>query len=356
MTRESRCGLRGVRVGEASHPGPPRTRARARMEAEAEAEVVLSGLEAAVTRIDDSERKISQSQLGGMRLVRVKTWVAGVTSVTWARVGDVEDHSTVDPTLLDSLAEDLVVPPLTNLENIGRRGSDAVDDCSSVSSESCWGEMEDIGDDEPVLWCVLPDPPSSQADISLEGNRVRPRARRLQMVSSQTVMPSTCNRFAALDEDVDVPHPSESGSLFAGGADVVHICTPRVHSSSEVRRAEHENEAMGTPDDPVSDSSDTESVGSGSSCSAQPDGGVPLRQGTRTRCLLFVIHQRGPARVPARVSSQSGCGRFLTEHSMCKAWCCRGAIRNDCARVAVETFPVSKSNSPRRPTYIPMGH
>ena len=93
---------------------------------------------------------------------------------------------------------DLVVPLLTNLENIGRRGSDAVDDCSSVSSESCWGEMEDMGDDEPVLWGVLPDPPSGQADISLERNRVRPRTRRSQLVSSQTVVPSTCNRFASV--------------------------------------------------------------------------------------------------------------------------------------------------------------
>ena len=92
-------------------------------------------------------------------------------------------------------------------------------------------------------------------------------------MSSQTVVPSTCNRFAAFDEDVDVPHRPESGSLYAGGADVVHIGTPRVRSSSEVRRAEHD-EAMGTQiDDPASDSSDTESVGSGSSCSAQPDGG-----------------------------------------------------------------------------------
>ena len=127
-----------------------------------------------------------------------------------------------------------------------------------------------------VAWGVLPDPPSCQADVSHhEGNRERPRARRLQLVSSQTVAPSlTCNRFAALDDHVDVPRPSESGSLFAGGADVVHIGTPRVQSSSEVRRTEHENEAMGTPiDDPASDSSDTESVGSGSSCSAQPDGG-----------------------------------------------------------------------------------
>ena len=35
----SRYGLRGVRVGETSHPGPPRTCARVRMEAEVEAEV-----------------------------------------------------------------------------------------------------------------------------------------------------------------------------------------------------------------------------------------------------------------------------------------------------------------------------
>ena len=60
MTRESRCGLCGVRVGEASHPGPPQTRARAQMEAEAEAEVVLSGLEAAVTHIDSDEEEFSR--------------------------------------------------------------------------------------------------------------------------------------------------------------------------------------------------------------------------------------------------------------------------------------------------------
>ena len=173
----------------------------------------------------------------------------------WARVGDVEDHSAVDPTLLDSLAEDLVVPPHTNLGDIGRRGSDAIDDCSSVSSGSCWGEMEDIGDDDVPEWGVLPDPPSGQAEVSHhEGNHERPQARHLQLVSSQTVVPSTCNRFAALEEDVDVPHRSESGSLFVGGADMVHIGTPRVRSPSEVR-ADHEDEAMGTQiDDPASDS------------------------------------------------------------------------------------------------------
>ena len=196
MTRESRYGLRGVRVGEASHPGPPRTRARARMEAEAEALVVLSGLEAAVTRIDLDEEEFSRPIWRDEACAGQDTGRRCDVRNVWARVGDVEDHSAVDPTLLDSLAEDLVVPPLTNLEDMGRRGSDAVDDCSSVSSESDWGEMEGIGDDEPVLWGVLPDPPSGQVDISLEGNHVRPRARRLQLVSSQTVVPSTCNRFA----------------------------------------------------------------------------------------------------------------------------------------------------------------
>ena len=30
------------------------------------------------------------------------------------------------------------------------------DDCSSAGSESCWGEMEDIGDDEVVEWGAMP--------------------------------------------------------------------------------------------------------------------------------------------------------------------------------------------------------
>ena len=44
VTKDSRYGFRGVRIGEVSNPGPPRTRARARMEQEAE--VALTGLEA----------------------------------------------------------------------------------------------------------------------------------------------------------------------------------------------------------------------------------------------------------------------------------------------------------------------
>ena len=244
MTRESRYGFVGLKW-EKLRTGPPQTRAHGQMEAEAEAEVALSGLEAAVTRIDDSDDEPSwptwRDQASACEDMGRRSDIRNV----WARVGDF-DHSAVDPTLLDSLAEDLVFRPPTNLGDIGRRGSDAIDDCSSVSSKSCWGEMEGVGD-VPVAWGVLPDPPSCQADVSHhEGNR--------QLVSSQTVAPLlTSNRFA---DHVDVPRLSKSGSLFAGGADVVQISSPRVQSSSEVRRTEHENEAMGTPvDDPASNSS-----------------------------------------------------------------------------------------------------
>ena len=115
--RESRYGFRGVRVGEASNPGPPMTRSHTHMEEEAEA--ALSGLEAALTRIDDSsddepcmptwkDEDCEHEEMGRRADVRK----------VWARVGDVESHTAVDP------------------------GSLERDECGSVWSESCWGEME----------------------------------------------------------------------------------------------------------------------------------------------------------------------------------------------------------------------
>ena len=73
------------------------------------------------------------------------------------------------PTIVDALEEDLakntgeieVVESSTREANVfglhGRLPRD-VDDCSSAGSESCWGEMEDIGDDEIPEWGVLPPP------------------------------------------------------------------------------------------------------------------------------------------------------------------------------------------------------
>ena len=76
------------------------------MEQEAEAEATLSCLEAALTQIDDSDDdpfvtwrdEVSESVKMGRR---------GDVRNVWARVGDVETHASVAPTLMDSLAEDL---------------------------------------------------------------------------------------------------------------------------------------------------------------------------------------------------------------------------------------------------------
>ena len=126
LVRSRRCsaryGLRGVR-GEASHPGPSFIRLRR----------ATSLVNVASTQVDSGRFAAA-------------------------------------PTLLDSLTEDLsMAPPHFNLGEIGPvgvrspRGADA-DDCSSVSSESCWGEMEDIRDDEVVEWGVLPHPPQAGPD------------------------------------------------------------------------------------------------------------------------------------------------------------------------------------------------
>ena len=40
------------------------------------------------------------------------------------------------------------------------------DDCSSAGSEFCWGEMEDIGDDEVVEWVYRPPPAAQIQELS----------------------------------------------------------------------------------------------------------------------------------------------------------------------------------------------
>ena len=49
-------------------------------------------------------------------------------------------------------------------DTIPARSADReVDECSSVRSETCWGEKEDIADVEVPEWGVLPPPTSAQA-------------------------------------------------------------------------------------------------------------------------------------------------------------------------------------------------
>ena len=98
VTIQARYGFRGVRVGEASHPGPPRRRNRS----EDSADVVLTSLEAALTRLDDSDDE--QPIVPTWRDIDSGTEGHGGRSVR-VRIGDVASPvASVPPSsLLDSL-------------------------------------------------------------------------------------------------------------------------------------------------------------------------------------------------------------------------------------------------------------
>ena len=145
--RDALYGHRGVRVGEASHPGPPLLRrlrsGRSR------------GVRADISSEEPLVRHIQR---------HVVPRIAGVASVAEENdISDVEDHSAVSPTLLDSLAEDLSeARPYTNLRDVGRIGVQiplsvdrGADECSWASSGSCWGEREDIGEEEGRMGCIV---------------------------------------------------------------------------------------------------------------------------------------------------------------------------------------------------------
>ena len=88
VTIQARYGFRGVRVGEASHPGPPKRRNRS----EDSTDAVWTSLEAALTRIDDSDDE-SQFIVPTWRDVDSGTEGHGGRSVR-ARIGDVAFHCT----------------------------------------------------------------------------------------------------------------------------------------------------------------------------------------------------------------------------------------------------------------------
>ena len=149
VMRDSRYGHRGVRIGEAQNPGPPRTRARARMEEEAE--IALTNLEAAITRIEDSsDDKPLMPTWRDEDNPCVEVGRGPDVRNVWARVGDIGSRAPIVPTLLDSLGPDNESSSLIP----GDVGGPSDDECSSAHSESCWGEMEDIGDDEVPEWGV----------------------------------------------------------------------------------------------------------------------------------------------------------------------------------------------------------
>ena len=81
VIRESRCGMRGCRIGEASHPGPS---ARIRLEGVSQ---VVESLEQAVTTVDTSDDEPLVRTMTGRHVVR--------------RVGETEHRSVFSSTRLD---------------------------------------------------------------------------------------------------------------------------------------------------------------------------------------------------------------------------------------------------------------
>ena len=118
---------------------------------EEEAEIALTNLEPAITRIEDSsddEPLMPTWRDEDNPCVEVGRG-PDVRNV-WARMGDIESHAAVVLTLLDSLGPDN--EPSTLIP--GDVGGPSDDERSSPHSESCWGEMEDIGDDKVAFWLI----------------------------------------------------------------------------------------------------------------------------------------------------------------------------------------------------------
>ena len=135
--RNALHGLRGVRVGEASNPGPPQTRIRPRVDV---AEDILVSLEHDLTHIDSDDEPLVS--VGSDRNVVPRLFHRSPASV-------IEDVG------IKSIALDSVVSMSAPAHSIPTQVDR--EDASSVSSESCWGEMEDLGEDN-VEWGLLPCP------------------------------------------------------------------------------------------------------------------------------------------------------------------------------------------------------
>ena len=169
----------------------------------------------------------------------------------WACVGEVENHGTVAPTLLDSLAEDMCrVEP----DNEPSRDPMPGDEGGHIYDQIRWGETEDIGDDEAVEWGALLIHPHLSLHHVVESDRVahradhqgRPQVKRLRLIKHsqrETVAassPSSRNRFAALDDDT-APRDSEADLIpshvmgqSAGPNRVVDVCTWALQGSLPV--------------------------------------------------------------------------------------------------------------------------
>ena len=148
--RNSRHGLRGVRVGEASHPGPHGRRTRD------VSDTVLDNLERELRLIESDDEPLVRSTSGRNVVPRISSGEA---------IGESLATVPASPVALEtagrSCAEVVTIfdegVPSTVPAQIIPTWVDRDDECS-VSSESCWGEQEDLIGEEILEWGVLPGP------------------------------------------------------------------------------------------------------------------------------------------------------------------------------------------------------
>ena len=164
--RNARCGLRSVRVGEASHPGLSQSDREVPDE-------VLDDFELELNRISDDgflaashpsrkerSRSLRVAQVVEHDLTRlthidtpshVGQWQDGADD---ERLHEVHCRNVESSRVTMMAAFHPQCPALSLPTWVDRRG----DESSSVHSESCWGEMEDRLNDEAVEWGFMPGP------------------------------------------------------------------------------------------------------------------------------------------------------------------------------------------------------
>ena len=222
--RDARYGLRGVRVGEATHPGPQR---RPRDTSDE----VLDNLERELRLMESDDEPLVRSTDGRNVVPRISSIVA-----TERRRCDVH-----------SLVHDEGVPSTVPTELIPIWVGRDADECS-VSSESCWGEREDLIRAETDEWGLLPRPLVAPPVEDCSTRAVvhhRSPSRRLVLVGGGSQSQNRSSPLAHADEnEVD----RNQGAIQFDVADTESVVTVPEHGFDEDPAEEHEVMSEGSVD------------------------------------------------------------------------------------------------------------
>ena len=186
--RNSWYGFRGVRLGEASNPGPPGQRVRD------SAEEVLDSLERELTLIESDDEPLVRAATGRNVVPRIHAREPSVVhSDSLATVP-------ASPRALQGVARcevpDVAPPTVPALPPLPTWVDRDLDESSSVHSESCWGGIEDRNDEE-VGGLLLPPAVVHEvrevaSQVPVPSHRPRIPSRRLVLVGGRGTGSQNC--------------------------------------------------------------------------------------------------------------------------------------------------------------------